>query len=83
MGQAHGAGLSSARVAKVITTRLSITSSRVEHNVSAAAMVWDKPMEPGQAAPEWQRRFEVIITHDEKESLEMVQGGYRKILGES
>ena len=54
---------------------------RIDHSLSAAAMVWDKPMEPGQVEPEWQKRFEVIITHGEAESLEIAQGGFKRIGG--
>ena len=50
--------------------------------MSAAAMVWDKPMDPGQTEPEWQKRFEVIITHGEKESLELAKGGFKKSEGQ-
>ena len=46
-------------------------------------MVWDKPMDPGQTEPEWQKRFEVIITHGEKESIELAKGGFKKAEGQS
>ena len=54
---------------------------RIYHNLSAAAMVWDKPMEAGQTEPEWQKRFEVIITHGESESMEIAKGGYKRVGG--
>ena len=77
----HPLRIISATCRNVPTSRRLPRYSRLDHNLSAAAMVWDKPMEPGQIEPEWQKRFEVIITHGETESLELAKGGFKRIGG--